>query len=463
MTLTTLLLTLLFSAPANLADAELTIEAMTPVEALANTRNGWLAFEFPMSESRHGPCCWRGHSGDAKLGCSLERSQGSFSLSDGRRIPASDSAQVYLRMRSGEPDELRIFNTACPIDAGNQRVAWLEAVASDASIAFLTAMAGERRESVAHGALQGIAFHGDESAGRELHEIAATRRGDLAEAAIFWLGEARGEAGYRYLAQLLDELPRGDLRRQINFALSQNDTLAAGDLLLRISREDPDDEQRGDALFWLADSEHPRALEALAKALEQDPSKEVAHRALHALAELGSSDAAHLLEQVAGNHRSGEVRGQALFWLGEGYPEQALPVLAAALDDPGIDDDTANQALLALAELERKEAARVLAGTARKHPDPDVRSQALFWLAEGYPRQALPVITEALSGESDREVRERAVFALSQLPDEQATGALLELVRGPYPDPIRKQALFWLAESDDPAALDALEKLLGAD
>ena len=57
--------------------------------------------------------------------------------------------------------------------------------------------------------------------------------------AIFWLGEARGESGLKDLKRLLKELPVGDTRRHINFAVSQSEADGAADLLQKTSESDP--------------------------------------------------------------------------------------------------------------------------------------------------------------------------------------------------------------------------------
>jgi len=79
--------------------------------------------------------------------------------------------------------------------------------------------------------------------------------------AVFWLGQAAGDAATRGLADLVDD--RGvdrEVKEQAVFALSQQRGDAAVPLLIRIARTHPDREVRRKALFWLGQSDDPRAL-----------------------------------------------------------------------------------------------------------------------------------------------------------------------------------------------------------
>ena len=79
--------------------------------------------------------------------------------------------------------------------------------------------------------------------------------------AVFWLGQAAGEAATRGLDSLADN-PGGELevRKQAVFALSQRPAAEGVPALIRIARTNPHAELRKSALFWLGQSEDPRAL-----------------------------------------------------------------------------------------------------------------------------------------------------------------------------------------------------------
>ena len=80
--------------------------------------------------------------------------------------------------------------------------------------------------------------------------------------AIFWLGQAAGEAATRGLDSLAtDTKGDRDLRKQAVFALSQRPQNEGVPILIRLARTDRDPEIRRDALFWLGQSTDPRALD----------------------------------------------------------------------------------------------------------------------------------------------------------------------------------------------------------
>ena len=79
--------------------------------------------------------------------------------------------------------------------------------------------------------------------------------------AVFWLGQAAGDAATRGLADLVDD---GDVDRDVKeqavFALSQQPRDAGVSALIRIARTHPDPGVRRKALFWLGQSGDARAL-----------------------------------------------------------------------------------------------------------------------------------------------------------------------------------------------------------
>lgn len=79
--------------------------------------------------------------------------------------------------------------------------------------------------------------------------------------AVFWLGQAAGEAATRGLTDLVDDRSTDrDVREQAVFALSQRPKDEGVPALIRIARQNPDRELRKKAIFWLGQSDDPRAL-----------------------------------------------------------------------------------------------------------------------------------------------------------------------------------------------------------
>ena len=79
--------------------------------------------------------------------------------------------------------------------------------------------------------------------------------------AVFWLGQAAGEAAGLALDSIAsDDHGDREVRKQAVFALSQRSSDEAVPALIRIARTNDDPELRKTALFWLGQSEDPRAL-----------------------------------------------------------------------------------------------------------------------------------------------------------------------------------------------------------
>ena len=79
--------------------------------------------------------------------------------------------------------------------------------------------------------------------------------------AVFWIGQAAGDAATRGLTDLVDDRATDrEVRETAVFALSQRPRDEGVPALIRIARENPDPELRRKAIFWLGQSEDPRAL-----------------------------------------------------------------------------------------------------------------------------------------------------------------------------------------------------------
>lgn len=89
----------------------------------------------------------------------------------------------------------------------------------------------------------------------------AERPGRVREQAVFWVGQAAGEAAARGLSALVDE-EDADLRvrEQAVFALSQRPADESVPALIRIARTSPSPALRKRAVFWLGQKRDPRAL-----------------------------------------------------------------------------------------------------------------------------------------------------------------------------------------------------------
>jgi hypothetical protein len=88
-----------------------------------------------------------------------------------------------------------------------------------------------------------------------------TRPRDTRQQAVFWLGQAAGDAATAELSGLVsdDDVDR-EVRKQAVFALSQRPREEGIPALVRVARTHRDGEIRKQALFWLGQSGDPRAV-----------------------------------------------------------------------------------------------------------------------------------------------------------------------------------------------------------
>lgn len=317
-----------------LFNAEVTVDTSVtnPAKAMKEAEGHWLAFSLPARSGTRSPCCWKGKwNGMGQAGCVLEtRNQSYGTRSDS---PLAEHLIIFSQVRDGQVKSIRVVGESCPVDGDGAQVNWIGAVDTSDGLDWLERVArSDRDDSMGGSALFALALHRSPDAGQRLYSLAQEVDGDLAEEAIFWLGESRGEQGFRILKKLLAELPVGDERRAINFALSQNNTSGAADLLFEISKSDSDPEQRGEAMFWLAEGYPQKAQAWLFEVLETEQNEDVLEQAVFAISQLpgGAGDQA-LLELAQNNQVSRAVRRQAIFWLAQSDNDSSVAALTELL------------------------------------------------------------------------------------------------------------------------------------
>jgi len=299
-----------------------------PARIIKALEGQWLAFNIPAMDGMTSPCCWKGKwNGVGEAGCSLDSDHQSYgSRSD---APVDNNVIVLSRIVGGKVVDMRVVGESCPVDAAGARVTWIGDVVETDGLDWLEHVA---RSDQDHAALHAMAVHRGKEAGQRLFKLAKNNDGDLSGDAIFWLGHSRGQQGYSLLKTLLAELPNGENRRQINFALSQNSSPEAVQLLHEISQSDNDPEQRGEAMFWLS-QEHPaRAREWLIELLETEQDSDVLEMAVFAISQLPDGDGDALLLELAKDTRQPRsVRKQAIFWLAQSESDDSVALLSKLL------------------------------------------------------------------------------------------------------------------------------------
>jgi hypothetical protein len=303
-----------------------------PARAVAEADGHWMAFRMPVLEGTRSPCCWKGKwNRTTEVGCSLESSHQSYGTRSDS--PLVENVIVYSEIRAGQVQSLRVVGESCPVEGNGAKVTWIDDINNKAGLNWLESIArSDEQESAGESALYAFALHRSPDASQRLYSLAKETNEDLSEEAIFWLGEARGEEGFKVLKQLLAELPRGDTRREINFALAQNHSTEASELLHEISKSDRDPEQRSEAMFWLAQEYPELAKDWLLEVINTEQDEDVLEEAVFAISQLPGESGDLILLDLAKNEQAPKaVRRQALFWLANSDNEDSIAALTELL------------------------------------------------------------------------------------------------------------------------------------
>ena len=297
----------------------------------------WLSFEVPMQPGLRTPCCfdWDGRRNARPGVCRLGQRDWNSGHSDADPIaPEGSALRVLVRRGEHGIDRLRAVGEACEVDAQGATLVEAGRVDAAASLEFLRASLGRGENERSH-ALMAIAHHAGDAADAMLAGFA---RGDdrrLRRDSAFWLGNARGEFGYRVVRERIDAADRDDELNQLVFALSVSPVPQAAGELRRLAREHRNEDVRGEALFWLAQDDHdPAAAQAiLQQAVQADPSREVRKKAIFALSQLPADLAVPALRELVERGGDREVRKEALFWLAQVDDDAVLPVFDELLGE----------------------------------------------------------------------------------------------------------------------------------
>jgi hypothetical protein len=295
----------------------------------------WVGYRVEQIPGERGVCCnnnWNdGNCGNCRLekessGTNIaSRGDGDVKLESGRQL------LILYRLEARQVVQIRVASEDCTLDAGGLPFVWLSGVKSIESVAFLATYVqgpefdGRGEHRIGHGALTAIALHADTSADRALASfVKPDQREELRKQAAFWMGAARGKAGFTALQQMAKTDPSSDVRSHVTFALSVSHEAGAVDEMIRMAHDDTSSHVRGQALFWLAQKADKKAVGTITGAIENDPDTEVKKKAVFALSQLPKDEGVPKLIEVAQNNHNREVRKQAMFWLGQSNDPRAL-------------------------------------------------------------------------------------------------------------------------------------------
>lgn len=327
---------------ADLEEIDAGIEAAKTLERLVreSVAPTWIAYEVEAVRAGAGVCCHggrRAHGGGEGV-CLLEDDHG-ISLHDDADEgeggpPVSPRVRILLRAEDGRLEKVAVLSAGCLADAGGRRVLLVRGVDGAASLELLGGMLDASLPELAQSLVMAVALHAGSRANGLLGDWARGRRGEVREAAIFWLGAARRRQGLPLLAELLEDSPQPHVREKVVFGVYVSEQPESVDLLIGAARGDRSPAVREQAVFWLAQLAGERAVGAIEGAAKRDPELEVRKQAVFALSQLPPERGLPLLIRIARTHDEPEIRKQAIFWIGQSDDARALEFIEELLRHP---------------------------------------------------------------------------------------------------------------------------------
>lgn len=293
--------------------------------------NGNLSAQWQQAKSAAGPL-WLGYSVPRVAsnhndgGCGVSYLETGDRDSGGEHVAALESPrQLYVlyRLSHGDVDKIRTFSEYCELDAGGLPVRWLTGVSTEQSVALLESLVPQT--PVQNGGIAAIALTDGAAADAALDRMLGPGQAEtLRKRVVFWLGAARGHAGFMEL----QKVARGDasiaVRTQTAFGLNVSADPGAVEELIRMAKTDAAPKVREQALFWLSQKAGKKAAATLGSAVSDDPDTAVKERAVFGLSQLPNHDGVPMLIQVAETNPNPAVRKKAIFWLGQSHDPRAL-------------------------------------------------------------------------------------------------------------------------------------------
>ncbi|MBL4672241.1 MAG: HEAT repeat domain-containing protein [Arenicella sp.] len=364
------------------------------IDAVATNNGQWFSYQVAMEPNNGMPCCL---ISDTESSCSLDNRVNSQSYSM-RQSDNSKRLNIYFKINDGTPSDLFLAGKNCNVKVGGNTVYKIDNVAQKPSISFLNELieGDTQNTQISYSALAAIALHQGSDAHTVLESFANSETKELKHDSIFWLGQARNNAGYESLLTIVDD-------------------------------DTKDNKVRGQAVFALSVNSHENA------------SKKLVQLAKHSANEA--------------------IQTKSVFWLAQNHKSKAINVIDYILLNSD-NNAVRKKTVLALAQIRSKVSWQRLVGLAQTAADIEVQREAIFWLSQNEDENPRSILVALAKSKSPASVKKKAVFALSQLKPSQSTPALSELIETATEASIKKEAFFWLGQSDDPKALDYLERVL---
>lgn len=352
---------------------------LNPADYISQIKNkdAWFAYQVKAQKNTTSMCCWEGTNRD-HLQCDLENDNNSFGSSNTDGI--TENINIYVNVKKGSVNNILTVGDECKIVVGKQEVNWLNDITHENSINWLKQFSKNDNNKSSHNALYSLAQHDGVGASMALFDIALLNNHDNSENAVFWLGNSRND-GFTHLQKLYKTLPSGNVKRHINFALSQSKSPESIDFLKQIAMNDTATEQRADAYFWLAESKVPGIEGFLLKAIENGDAYSVKEKAIFALSQVKTELADDTLLGLVENHSNADIQEKALFWLAQNNPSKAKEIVLEILKSTKSEGEI-NNAVFTLSQISQESDDDILFNLLSNDYSLHVKKQALFWLSQ---------------------------------------------------------------------------------
>lgn len=300
-------------------------------QQVARAPDGVVRMSFP---ARPGVCGYRDGIGirDSAGGGTtsfMRRSGGNGSEWEDRCEPGP--VRVELRVSGGRVTALR--TTVGPADGPVQRD--LGMVPAAAAVDYLLDLAARAPGDVGKDAVLPAALAEGVTVHPELLRLAAAPGAaqSTRKQAVFWA--AQTGAPLAELTRLYARVPDTEVREQLIFAYSQRGGPEAARELLRVARSGDPEKLRKSAVFWLGQAAGQAVARDLGGLVEDEGTDmEVREHAVFALSQRPRDEAVPALIRIARENPSPRLRKKALFWLGQTGDLRALALFEELLARP---------------------------------------------------------------------------------------------------------------------------------
>ncbi len=227
----------------------------------------------------------------------------------------------------GQSALMRIARGDGPVDLRENAVFWLGQTGGPEVISFLVGLAhgtsslGEK----AVFALSQLEEQEARQALRTLVTDAGVSR-DVRENAIFWLGQEDDSDSFDFLREAYRQLDDSDLKEKVIFSMSQMDGDQPAKWLIAIAKDssEPSDLRRN-ALFWAGQNE--AAANELIALYDEVTNTEVKEQLIFVYSQQESQPMLRKLMDIARTEPNHDLRENAVFWLGQSDAPEAMAFL----------------------------------------------------------------------------------------------------------------------------------------